>query len=114
MLLLWFIACAPTDCRALAGAEHTACLDTVCGDDPGLDTEVCLAKQIPALTEAADVRRVALRITDSVLRDTVVISWTGAHRDLSRPDAEGFCAILNSQGEKEKCVRSLTTPHLRP
>lgn len=113
MLTLWLFACTPADCRALEGAEHTACLDTVCGDEHSFETEVCLAKQIPPLTEPADVRRVALRITDSVLRDTAVISWAGAHRDLSRPDAEGFCAILNSQGEKDKCVRSLTTPHLQ-
>lgn len=113
MLTLWLLACTPTDCRALAGAELTTCLDTVCGDDPRIETEVCLAKQIPPLTEPADVRRVALRITDSVLRDTAVISWAGTHPDLSRPDAERLCAILKSQGEKDKCVRSLTTPHLQ-
>lgn len=113
-MLTLLIACTPPDCQDLTGAEHTTCLDAMCGHDLSLEAEVCLAKRIPALTEPADVRRVALRITDSVLRDTVVLTWTGAHRDLSRPDAEAFCAILNSQGEKDKCVRSLTTPHLRP
>lgn len=113
MLTLWLLACTPTDCRAFTGGEHTACLDTVCGDEESLETEVCLARQIPPLTDPADVRRVALRITDSVLRDTAVISWAGAHRDIPKPVAEGFCAILKDTGNKEKCVRSLTTPHLR-
>lgn len=113
LLTLWLLACAPSDCQAVTGAEHTACLDAVCGDEHTQDTEVCIARQISPLIEPADVRRVALRITDSVLRDTAVLSWAGAHRNVSRPDAEGLCALLKSPGGRDKCVRSLSTPHLQ-
>lgn len=113
MFALWLIACTPTDCRSVEPSAHAACLDAVCGGDRSLDTEVCIARQIPPLTDPADVRRLARRITDGVLRDTAVLSWAKAHRELSAPDAEALCMILSSRGEKEKCERSLTTPHLQ-
>lgn len=114
MFLIWLAACTQTDCETGSASQRAACFYAVCETFVGQEREVCLARQVESRIHPVDVVRVVARMDDAVLRDTAVLNWSAAHRNLATPaEAEALCAILVSSGERDACRRRLSTPHLQ-
>lgn len=114
MVSLLLSACGPSTCEQSPAAERAACLEEACGHGSGLGYEMCLAQQLAPLREVEDVQRIAVRMSDVVLRDTAILSWSETKPYLTVTQAQAICSLLLAEGDKLACTRNATTPHLSP
>lgn len=113
MLLLFLLGCQPTDCGQTDGLAHESCIDGMCNAREGLDREACLMEQMQHEATPAAVRRLAVRMTDPIVRDAAVLQWVSTARNVKQADATALCALL-SKRETNTCQRRLSSPHLLP
>ncbi len=99
---------------ALAGCGGAAAPG--CADLPaGLERDRCYHEQIDAMPaeRAAEVRAIAERIADPIVRGAAVSSWVANHgAEVERAQGEALCALLDGR-DRSYCQRRLSSPHLR-